>query len=195
MHSYHAHADPPRTLADRLHGLDDNLQALAARLKDAIASAVSSALGQAICNAIRRLLGGPGKNTRPSEPFSGYGGDSRSSYDGFERRDDWASGEDNLWAEDSYEPVRPPSSSPSAASRWSDALRAAVQTALWWLRTQPCRKPLLTTALLALGAGGVALVAGPTFAACVSVVASVASLLLTTDSARTAGELVAATTR
>ena len=194
MHSYHASEDPACTLADRLHSLDYNLQALAARLEDAIAAAVSTALGQAIRDAIRKLLGDPGQPTRPSEPFAGNGCESRGSYDGFERRDDWG-GDDNFWGEDNYEPGRPPSSSPSAASRWSGALRASVQTALWWLRTQPCRKPLLTTALLALSAGGVALFAGPTFAACVSVVASVASLLLTADSARTAGELVTATTR
>jgi hypothetical protein len=196
MHSYHAHADPPHTLADRLHSLDYNLQAVAARLKDAIASAVSTTLGQAIRDAIRKLLGGPGQSTRPSDAFASYGRESRGSYEGLERRDEWARyDDDNLWGEDSYELVRPRSPSTSAASRWSNALRAAVQTALWWLRTRPCRKPLLTTAIVALSAGGVALFAGPTFAACVSVVASVAGLLLTADSARTAGELVAETTR
>jgi hypothetical protein len=195
MHSYHAQADPPRTLADRLRSLDENLQALAARLKDAVATAVSTALGQAIRDAIRRLLGGPGQTTRTCDAFAGYGRETRGSYDGFERRDDWARDDDNFWGEDSYEPVRPRTLSATGVARWSGALRAALQTALWWLRTQPCRKPLLTTALLALSAGSVALFAGPTFAACVSVVASVASLLLTTDSARTAGELVTATTR
>jgi hypothetical protein len=42
---------------------------------------------------------------------------------------------------------------------------------------------------VALTAGSAAFFAGPTLAACVSVIASVASLLLTVDSARTAGEV------
>jgi hypothetical protein len=50
---------------------------------------------------------------------------------------------------------------------------------------------VLTTALVALAAGSAAFIAGPTFAACVSVALSVAGLLLTADSTRTATELFA----
>jgi hypothetical protein len=193
MHNPHAHADPPRTFADRLKGLNDSLQALASRLKDAIATAVSTALGQAIRDAIRRLLGDVIRTSDPYErqmpsvygrqnrdPYGSYGRESRDPYD-----EDY-----DPWHEDSYEPADSLPSAPT--SRWIEALRATIQTALLWLRTQPCRKLLLTTTLVALAAGGVALVAGPTLAACVSVVASVASLLLTADSARTAGELATA---
>jgi hypothetical protein len=193
MHNPHAHADPPRSFTDRLKSLNDSLQALASRLKDAIATAVSTALGQAIRDAIRRLLGDVMPHTRTSDPYErqmpgsygAYGRESRDPYDGRSWDEDY-----DPWHEDSYEPADSLPSEPS--NQWTEALRATIQTALLWLRTQPCRKPLLTTTLVALAAGGVALVAGPTLAACVSVVASVASLLLTADSARTAGELATA---
>jgi hypothetical protein len=198
MHNPHAHADPPRTFADRLRSLNDNLQALASRLKDAIATAVSTALGQAIRDAIRRLLGDVIRTSDPYErqgpscygrqhrdPYGSYGRENRDPYDGRSWDEDY-----DPWHEDSYEAADSLPSEPG--NRWTEALRASIQTALLWLRTQPCRKPLLTTTLVALAAGGVALFAGPTLAACVSVVASVASLLLTADSARTAGELATA---
>ena len=49
---------------------------------------------------------------------------------------------------------------------------------------------MLTAAVVALGAAGLALLAGPAFAACLSVVASAASLLLTADAARSASALL-----
>jgi hypothetical protein len=57
MLDYDAQA-PPCTLADRLRNLNDHLKALARRLKDAIASAVSTAISQLIRDEVRRLLGG-----------------------------------------------------------------------------------------------------------------------------------------
>src|SRR5262245_25862343 len=49
--------DPPVTLADRLRLLNDSLQALAIRLKDAIASAVSQSVKETVQDAVRSLLG------------------------------------------------------------------------------------------------------------------------------------------
>jgi hypothetical protein len=104
--------------------------------------------------------------------------------------DDWHDPQEDLWSQEYHQPEPAPSESRSR-SRWNDACRAAVQAALWWLKQQPCQRPVLTTTLLAVLAGGVALVAGPSFAACVSVIASVASLLLTADAARSAASLFA----
>jgi hypothetical protein len=191
MNYYHAHADPPRSLASRLRSLNDNLQELASRLKEAIASAVSSTLGQAIRDLIRQLLGD--EESRPGERRS-YGGafedQSRSrSYGKFDREDRyWEDRDDDRWneeKEDWKEPAQTPSNSGNGR-RLNVAFSTAIQSALWWLRTQPCRRPVLTTTLVALAAGGTALIAGPTLAAGVSVIASIASLLLASDSARSA---------
>jgi hypothetical protein len=191
MIGYHAHADPP-TLADRLLSLNDSLKGLAGRLKDAIASVVSTVIGQAVRDALRRLLGEPQDRRDEPRPFDrGFGRDERDHYDHRPQRyedDPWH--DDEPWSE---EPIRPSHS--DEPNRWGDALRTTAQTALWWLRTQPVRRPLLTTTVVALTAGGAALLAGPTLAACVSVIASVASLLLTADSARTAAEMVTSVIR
>src|SRR5262249_46568816 len=96
--------------------------------------------------------------------------------------------ENDPWrGEDEELPVPP---KPPTNGRWKGAIRAAMQTGLWWLRQQPTKRPLLTTALVALAAGSAAFVAGPTLVACVSVVASVVGLLMTTDNATSAAELI-----
>jgi hypothetical protein len=203
VYDYDGHNAPPRTFGERLRGLNHNLRALAARLKDAIAGVVSNVLGQAIRDALRRLLGDPNVRCRENEPFGGRAERDRPWHGGV-RRDDhglpgdryddgWDTDEEGSWDDGWSRSVPPPEPEPAASNRWGDAFRTAAQTGLCWLRTQPCRRPMLTTALVALAAGGAALFAGPTFAACVSIVASVASLLLTADSARTAGEMVSTT--
>lgn len=195
MNTYHAHADPPRTLPERLAQLNQNLQVMAGRLKDAIASVVGKMIGQAIRDVLRRMLG---DQEQPGEPdrFTGrFDRESRDPYGGrYERdHDAWYDDRDDPWSEENQEAVYSASaSSIIMSSRWGDAFRTAAQTALWWLRTQPCRRPFLATTIVALTAGGTALFAGPTLAACVGVVASVASLLLTADSVRTASEMAGA---
>src|SRR4051812_372632 len=52
-----AHAGQPPTLAGRVRQLNDSLQQLALRLKDAIATAVSGAVGEAVRDAVRAVLG------------------------------------------------------------------------------------------------------------------------------------------
>src|SRR5262249_56829325 len=55
---YRAHADPPpRTLTDRVRQLNDNLQHLAIRLKDAIAAAIGRAVADAVRDGVSGLLG------------------------------------------------------------------------------------------------------------------------------------------
>jgi hypothetical protein len=194
MLDYDAQA-PPCTLADRLRALNDSLKALAIRLKDAIASAVSSAIGQVVRDLIRRLLGEHELSEQP-RPF-----DRRFDLQARERSTERFQHEDDPWHEDPWLDDRPEAiasshdESSEGPNRWGEALRTTVQTALWWLRIQPCRHPMLTTVLVALSAGAAAFFAGPTLAACVSVVATVTSLLLTADSARTAGEVLTSTLR
>jgi len=173
-------ADPPRTLAERLQQLNDNLQSLGGRLKEAIASAVSTAVAQAIHDVVRNLLG-PGE-----VPALDHHYDPRD-----DRR--WDNEEDPRWTdEQDYYPShhQPPVQNHRAhgPNRWRDALGMAVQTALWWIRQEPRRRTVLTTAAVAVAAGITAFIAGPVFGAGVGVLASAASLLVTANSASTASD-------
>jgi hypothetical protein len=180
MSGYNAHADPPTTLADRVRQLNENLATLAVRLKDAIAEIISKAVAQAVRDGVSGLLGngGPfGQTRRLRDPFR----------DGAED-DPWSDDRD----EDQAYPWHCTEPTPQRPSRWTEAARAAAQTALWWLRQQPRKRPVLTTTLVALAGGCAALVAGPTLVGCVTVAVSLVSLLLTADSTRSAAEMLAA---
>jgi hypothetical protein len=197
MIDYDAHGHPS-SLADRLRSLNDSLKSLAGRLKDAIATAVSTVVGQVFRDLIRRLLGEAESRPLHGDPFPNrfeqrQRQEPHGGWDRYDREEsDWNDPRDDPWRDEREESIHRslPVQSTAVTSRWGEALRATVQTGLWWLRVQPFRHPILATTVVALTAGGAALFAGPTLAACVSVVASVASLLLTADSARTAGEVV-----
>src|SRR5262245_7998586 len=143
--------DPPVTLADRLRLLNDSLQALAVRLKDAIASAVSQSVKETVQDAVRSLLGVDAEQTpQQQQPF----------HNDFHHSHPYQYPEDDLWHDGEAEEIAP-SMSHNRRTRWQEAVRAALQTGLWWLK-RPGRRPVLTTTLLALAAGSVALLAGPT---------------------------------
>jgi hypothetical protein len=183
MTSYTGGADPPRTLAERLSRLNDNLQALGERLKTSIASLVGDAIAEAVRDAVRKLLGtreAPGVNTFRDDR------DDRDS----DAQDPWAEGErrwpeedDNAsrWQRDVQRQQRP--------RRWRNALGASIESALWWLKYQPRNRPVLTTLAVALAAGVTGFVAGPALAAGAGVVASVAGLLLTANATQSAAEI------
>ena len=193
MSLYPSNADPPLTLAGRLLSLNDTLRSLASRLRDSIAQAVGGAVADAIRHLVRSLLGEQDRRPRDSDTFG----------ERFERDDHFRFGDsdeldreepgDELWQHRRHEPSLPPRQAPAPeyTRRWGHALRAAVQAGLLWLRRGPCRRPVLTTAVVALAAGGTALVAGPAVAAFLSVAASVAGLLITADSATAVAELLA----
>ncbi|MFO0881543.1 MAG: hypothetical protein U0840_29945 [Gemmataceae bacterium] len=172
-------SDPPRTLAERLARLNDHLQALGDRLKASIASIVGGAIADAVSEAIRRLLGGLEPCTDPYRDRHGpttYRDRADDTWGEKDRR--WEDDEDSSPARGTPAPPRP------ASSRWGDALRAAAQAALWFLRQQPRRRPVLTAFAVTVAAGVTGFVAGPTLAVGASVLASVASLLLTIDGSR-----------
>ena len=190
MYPYRSNADPPQSLANRLRSLNDSLQGLAARLKDTIAEAVGSTISQAIRDFVRRLLGN--QNRRSQEETDSYrrfhDSPDRSRHR-FDEDRDWHEREEDPWSDEEKQEWTAPSrpeSSPRSSQRVPDAFRTAVQTALCWLHSQPFRRPVLSAVIVALATGGTALIAGPTLAAGVSVIASVASLVLTTDSVRSA---------
>src|SRR5262245_20433822 len=178
---------PPRTLAERLDRLNDNLQSLHGRLHEAIASAVGSAVADAVRDAVRGLLGG--NHTSEPEPVA----DSpHGHYRDPDRADPGWEDSGGLWhGHDPHpEPARPqPQPTPAQKpSRWRDALSAGVQAAVWWLRRQGRQRPLVTTAVVALAAAAAAFLGGPTLGAGVGVLTSLAGLLWASDDAGQAAD-------
>jgi hypothetical protein len=188
MNHFHGSLDPPRTLTARLARLNDNLQALGDRLKASIAGVVGDAIADAVRDAVRSLLGG---KEAPHDPYS----DQREH----RTRDHYRDGEDDFWGEEEnrrededFAPARRPRTpSRSASSRWRNAVSAALQAALWFIKQQPKRRPVLTTLCVTLAAGVTGFVAGPVLAAGAGVLASVAGLVFTADAYESAPELAA----
>jgi len=180
----HGYTDPPPTLAERLTRLNDHLQGLDQRLKAAIGAAVGSAIATAVRDAVRYLLGG--KDTPAVERQSAHHDyrDDRAYRD--ERAPDSWGEEDSRWPQDEefFAPASErPATRNTTSKRWCKAMSAALQMALWWLKHQPGRRPILTTVTITLAAGITAWVAGPAIAAGVGVLTSVAGLLLTSNAA------------
>lgn len=167
----------PMSLVDRLHQLNDTLHSLALKLKDSIAGAVSNAVGQVIRDVMRKVLG------VEDEPLSRPDPLERFDPDHDPRHDPWDDLDNETDSEEEWTPRQPPQQDRARGQRWKDALRAGVQTGLWWLRHQQGKRPILTTASLALITGSAAYLLGPTLAGCVSVIASISSLLVTADAA------------
>jgi hypothetical protein len=194
VNCHDAHPGPLPTLADRLRCLNDSLLSLAARLKDAIASTVGNAVSQAVRDLVRSLLG-QREYARPDDrPWPGDFDDQRDAESsiGFDAAGRGFAEDEEVFHQGGRRrpgcDVLPEPAAP--ARRWPDALRAAVQAGLCWVRDRPLRRPGLTAVLVGLAAGGTALVVGPAVAACLSVAASLASMLLTSDSARSIAEFL-----
>jgi hypothetical protein len=192
MQTYHAHADPPLTFSERLGRLKDNLQALGVRLKQSIASVIGTTIAEAIRDAIHKLLGGDDQPT----PFEPSYHEQRDRFTPRDRWDDrnsspWDYDEEPRWNEEEFCTPSQPSPAPRNESpkRWRNALTAGVQTALWWLKHQPMRRPVIATVVVVLAAGVTGYIAGPTVAAGATVLTSIASLLLTSGAIQSAAEL------
>ena len=191
------HHDPPRTLAVRLEQLNDNLQSLGGRLKDAIATAASTAVAEAIHDAIRHLLGsrdGPTREQRFQQRSDVLGSrDGPTRERPYNQRSDSDDGlyyqaeeprwpdDDGFWPELQDSPRERHGS--EVPKRWQHALGLAIRTALWWVCQVPCRRPILTVTTVAVAAGITAFLAGPTLAAGVGVLATTANLFMTADAA------------
>jgi len=182
MAKYRARAGPP-TLAGRLRLLNDELQALAGRLKEAIAAAVAGAAAAAVRDALRQLLGAP-EPPRRAPPREAEGGLDA---------DGWDELDEGLWPDDEESPeLSPPRERDGAAGAGRAMLRAAVGAGLCWVRRLPGRRPALAAALFGAAACGAALAAGPAAAVVAGIIASTAGLLLTADAAKAAAALLGA---
>jgi hypothetical protein len=174
--------DPPRTLADRLERLNDNLRTLGERLKASIAGVVGDAIADAVRDAVRGLLGS--KET-PADSYRDHRDHRAPTYYHDGEDDPWAE-EDHRWEEEDFTPTREaPAMRNGVGRRWRNAMSAALQAALWFLRRQPRRRPVLTTLAVTLAAGVTGFVAGA------GVLASVAGLLFTAEASKSAAEFAA----
>jgi len=180
---HHHQLGPPLTLAERLEQLNDNLQSLRDRLKEAIASAIGTTVADAVRDAIRGLLGE--QENPPSYQNNDWEEDHRT----------WHDPDDDPWMDrDRYDSDARGFHAPShrtSNKRLHNAIGAALQSSLWWLRQQKSRRPVLTTSVVALAAGVTAFFYGPALAAGVGLLASVAGLVLTAESASSAAESLA----
>lgn len=140
-------------------------------------------------DAVRRLLGG---TEAPADPYL----DRRDRHGPApyrDRADDPWGEEDRRWEDEEDFTPHPETAERrnDAASRWRNALSAAFQAALWFLKRQPRRRPVLTTLAVTLAAGVTGFVAGPAVAAGAGVLVSVAGLLVTADASQSVAELAA----
>jgi hypothetical protein len=190
MPPYHGSTDPPRTLTARLRRLNDNLQELGERLRASIVAIVGETISETIRDALRRLLRA---REMPTEPYRDYR-DRSPTRDYRGRADDPWSEDEPRWSDEEDHYVRHREGvvqRSDAPQRWGNAMSAALQTALWFVKQQPKRRPVLTTLAVTLAAGITAFVAGPVFAAGAGVVASIAGLLVTADATKSAAEIAA----
>jgi hypothetical protein len=173
--AFRPHADPPRTLRQRLERLNCALEALRRELKDGISRAVSAAIAEAIGDGLRALLGVRG-NTLGYHPDREHSVEDR----------DWHDSEgQGFWHQEHYaDPDEEAAAQPSAGyCRWREVLGSALLTGLWWGKRQHSRRPVLSTLVVAAAAGILTYLAGPALTSAAVAVASAATLLLTAETA------------
>jgi hypothetical protein len=194
----HHQLGPPLTLTERLEQLNDNLQSMGERLKEAIAGAIGTTVAEAVRDAVHGLLTKP--EAEPNFQNQRWQDDRRQDRRWAEDTDPWSQPDwrdpEDPWQDRSDDPHQYRGSHPTQAgnNRLGKAMTAALQTTLLWLQEQKCCRPVLATGAVALTAGLAAFFYGPSLAAGVGVLASMASLLLTSrGAALTAGRLAEAT--
>jgi hypothetical protein len=190
MNHHFGSPDPPRTLAERLTRLNDNLQILGEKLKTSIAGVVGDAIAEAVRDSVRGLLGHKESLPDAYSDHREYRDHHAPSSDRDRVDDPWGQ-EDRRWEdEEDFTPVREtPVTDTGVGNRWRNAMSAAVQGAFWYLKQQPRRRPVLTTLAVTLAAAITGFLAGPVFAAGAGVLASMAGLLLTAEASKKAAEL------
>ncbi len=171
---------PPLTLAERLEQLNSNLESLGDQLKEAIAKTIGTTVAEAVRDAVRGLLG---EQEIPESYNSNDWRDDRRSWHEIDN-DPWM---DQDRFEEDYQ-RRHSITNQTTNKRLRNAIGAAVQTSVWWLKQQKTKRPVLTTSMVALAAGVTAFFYGPAVAAGVGLLASVAGLVLTAESASSAIE-------
>jgi hypothetical protein len=194
MNRHPPYFDRPRTLVQRLRQLNENLLSLGQRLRESIASVIGETVAETVRDGLRRLFGrhdaAPAPSPAPPTFHRRYE-DRDPLWDDpeeEERDDGWREQED----EPEPEPFRPPAApQEKECSRWRHALGASLRAACWWLERQKPRRPVVTTAVIAIAAGVTAFVAGPAVADGLHLVSSMFGLLATADVASSTAQHLA----
>jgi hypothetical protein len=177
MNLPYSHADPLRTVQQRLEWLNGTLELLSDQLKGDVAKAISLAVADAVRDGLNSLFGRkgcPGPYRRYRDSDSDDRGWHEDEEQEFSRQDRCAEPDEEI-----------PPSQPQEHGRLQQALGLALGTAASWARHQNNRRPLLSTVVVAVTAGVAAYLLGPALAAGA---VAVANLLL---SAETAGTVTA----
>jgi hypothetical protein len=198
MPSFYTTTGPPaNTFTERLQRLGHRLDDLAAQLRDGISRAVSEAIAGALEQVVRTVFGArqpevqlPDNNhrwhPRPHRP-AWLQEDAPAWLDPEDSEDDGGDWLDDAPAEHRPTAPSPVSSEPSRATRWLSAVATGVRAAVWWLRRQAPRQPVLTTIAIGLTAAVIAL----TSSGATGVIGSILGALCVADLARSSAEHLA----
>jgi hypothetical protein len=156
MRSFRSLIDPGgRSLACHLDRLCLTLDALAARLRAALAEAVSQSAAGVARDTVQGLLADPGGPAPPR--YQGDHGPRRSAWDDYDDR--YHDDADDRYGEARYDedadaydrpaPRRCPAAPESRGARWPEALAAGLRAAAWWLQGRTGKR----SCLVALGVG------------------------------------------
>jgi hypothetical protein len=158
---------PPATLTQGLQRLRERLDGLAAQLREGISRAVSEAIAGALDHVVRTVFGANQpqvrwpENNRPWQHRANRAtwqeDDAPSWLDPDDGEDDGGDWLDASPAEYRSTSATVASTEPPRATRWLSAVAAGVRTAVWWLRRQASRRPVLTTIAIGVTAAIVAL--------------------------------------
>jgi hypothetical protein len=161
MRSFRSLIDPGgRSLAFHLDRLCLTLDALTARLRTALAEAVSQSAAGVARDTVQGLLTDPGGPARPR--YQGDYGPRRGAWDDYDDR--YRDDADDRYGESRYDedadvydrpaPRRSPTAPASRRARWPEALAAGLCAAAWWLQGRTGLRSCLVA--LGIGAGAAA---------------------------------------
>jgi hypothetical protein len=167
-----------RSLAAHLDHLRCTIDALAGRLRDAVAQAVGQSVAGTVHEVVRALLA-----TGPPEPESPFAARTPESSGWWRDEQDrhWPVTRANPWSYDEEdEPDRFDSPMPSDDAEpagWYRALAAGLEAAAWWLRRQVGQPSLLAALAVGLIFAGLAWLLGPHLAGSALALAALAGLI------------------
>jgi hypothetical protein len=167
MRSFRSLIDPGgRSLAFHLDRLCLTLDALTARLRAALAEAVSQSAAGVARDTVQALLADPDLPTRPR--YRDDYGPRRSPWDDFDDR--YRDDADDRYGEARYDedadvygrpaPRRSLNAPESRPTRWPEALAAGLRAAAWWLQGQLGKRSCLVALGIGTGAAAAFLAGG-----------------------------------
>jgi hypothetical protein len=167
MRSFRSLIDPGgRSLAYHLDRLCLTLDALTARLRAALAEAVSQSAAGVARDTVQGLLADPGGPDRPR--YHDDHGPRRRAWDDYDDR--YGDDADNRYGESRYDtdadvydrpaPRRSPTAPELRRARWPAALSAGLRAAAWWLQGRTGKGSCLVALGIGTGAAAAFLAGG-----------------------------------